>query len=164
MVSRSNTKVKVASFGLIGLVVALDQISKQWARGTLRFEPPKTYWHDIVRIQYAENVGAFLGLGNTLTESQRFWIFTFAVAVFLIFAFRTLLVGSSRSSLWSYAMALLIAGGLGNLIDRFQFHFVTDFLNLGFGSLRTGIFNIADLAIVFGAAVFVFAQDRSPIV
>ncbi len=51
-----------------------------------------------------------------------------------------------------FAASLIFSGGVSNLIDRFAHNgYVIDFLNLGVGSLRTGIFNVADIAIALGA-------------
>jgi signal peptidase II len=56
---------------------------------------------------------------------------------------------------------LLAASGIGNLIDRVQFDGrVTDFLNVGIGSLRTGIFNVADVVGLVGFAVFLLASSE----
>jgi hypothetical protein len=50
--------------------------------------------------------------------------------------------------------ALVCSGGLGNLIDRIGRHgYVTDFLNAGIGPVRTGIFNVADFALMLGISV-----------
>ena len=55
------------------------------------------------------------------------------------------------------AIAAIGAGGASNLIDRIRFDgAVTDFLNLGVGSLRTGIFNVADVILMFGLVLLVF--------
>ncbi len=60
------------------------------------------------------------------------------------------------------ALTLLAASGLGNLIDRLAYDGrVTDFLNMGFHSLRTGIFNVADLVGVIGVAILLFAGAGS---
>jgi signal peptidase II len=48
-----------------------------------------------------------------------------------------------------------VAGGASNLLDRLAFGRVIDFINVGLGSVRTGIFNVADMAIMLGAAVVV---------
>jgi signal peptidase II len=48
------------------------------------------------------------------------------------------------------AVGAIVGGGLGNLWDRIQLGVVRDFMNVGIGSLRTGIFNVADMAITFG--------------
>ena len=58
----------------------------------------------------------------------------------------------------AFAFALIAGGGLGNLYDRLtNTGRVVDFLMVGMGSLRTGIFNVADLAITFGVGLFVLA-------
>ena len=57
------------------------------------------------------------------------------------------------------ALALYIGGGLGNLIDRlFNNGVVVDFMNVGVGSLRTGIFNVADMAIMAAVAILLITQ------
>jgi signal peptidase II len=57
-------------------------------------------------------------------------------------------------------LALFIAGGASNWIDRVVRGSVVDFLNVGIGSLRTGVFNVADVAIMIGAVVFALGQFR----
>jgi signal peptidase II len=55
------------------------------------------------------------------------------------------------------ALALVAGGGISNLIDRLLYNGrVTDFLNVGIGSLRTGIFNVADMAIMAGALLLLW--------
>jgi len=54
-------------------------------------------------------------------------------------------------------LSLIVAGGLGNLMDRLLHHgAVIDFMNIDLGGLRTGVFNIADVAIVVGAGMLIF--------
>ena len=60
------------------------------------------------------------------------------------------------------AFAFICAGGLSNLIDRVAYDGrVVDFLNVGIGALRTGIFNIADMGITFGALLMLLESFRS---
>ncbi len=56
---------------------------------------------------------------------------------------------------------LFVASDLSNLIDRVAMGSVIDFINVGIGSFRTGIFNIADVAIMAGAALLLAEQYRS---
>ncbi|NOU23715.1 MAG: signal peptidase II, partial [Methyloglobulus sp.] len=53
------------------------------------------------------------------------------------------------------AYSLLLAGGAGNLIDRVMCGYVVDFMNIGVGSLRTGIFNVADIAVSVGVLILI---------
>ena len=65
----------------------------------------------------------------------------------------------SRPSL--VGLALLFAGGASNLVDRALRDSVVDFMNVGLGPLRTGVFNVADVAILAGVALVVLANHRS---
>lgn len=138
-------------------VVLFDQLSKKWAENHVRGFPSRSYLGDLFRLEYAENSGAFLSLGAALSQETRFWIFVVAVAVFLGFALFYLYRDSKLDHSTSFALAMISSGGIGNLIDRVlrENHGVVDFMNMGIGSLRTGIFNIADMAIMAG--VFILA-------
>jgi signal peptidase II len=57
-------------------------------------------------------------------------------------------------------LALVCSGGVSNLIDRLAHGTVIDFLNVGLGPVRTGIFNVADMAVLAGIAVFLVAHYR----
>jgi signal peptidase II len=60
-------------------------------------------------------------------------------------------------------LALVAGGGLGNLVDRFRLRgYVIDFMNLGLGPVRTGVFNVADVAIVAGVILLVLPGRRRP--
>ena len=61
------------------------------------------------------------------------------------------------------AWSLVLSGGIGNLLDRlFHEGRVIDFMNIGIGSLRTGIFNVADVCITIGISLLVFELLQRP--
>ncbi len=133
-----------------------DQWSKKFATEHLKQIPPTPYLGDTFRIQYAENPGAFLGAGGGLPEQQRFWLLVVMNAVVLIAIPAVLVARSDFGLRQMIAVSLLLAGGIGNLIDRvFHGGLVIDFLNMGIGPLRTGIFNVADMAIMAGFALLI---------
>ena len=68
----------------------------------------------------------------------------------------------SRGRMTSAALglALVVAGGVSNLADRVAHGAVVDFLNVGLGSLRTGIFNVADMAIMTGVGLILLWAHR----
>jgi len=121
------------------------------AKQSLQGIAPISWFHNTVRLHYVENTGAFLSLGATLSERARFWILLIlpglALGGMLIFG-----VMSSQLDLWQLCMlSCIMGGGFSNLLDRaLQNGRVADFLNIGIGSLRTGIFNIADVLIMLG--------------
>lgn len=143
--------------------IVIDQITKIWAIDALKGLGTFHYLNDFFRLQYAENPGAFLSLGSSLTPTMRFVVLTIVVAFFLVGALVYLLRTPHMNAARSYGLALLIGGGISNLIDR-AFRDggrVIDFLNLGMGELRTGIFNIADVAIMVGIALVFFAPAEN---
>lgn len=144
---------------LVG-TVGCDQVTKAVARDSLTITGPLNYLGGAVTILHAQNSGAFLSLGAGLGTEVRFWIFTVAVSLFLLMACLVLFRKKKLGNANTIGLALIVGGGFGNLIDRVAFGSVTDFLNLGIGSLRTGIFNVADMAIVAGVSILFFCSFR----
>ena len=139
--------------------IAVDQLTKALARKYLAPDGFFSFAADTLRLQYAENTGAFLGLGAALPDPWRHMIFTVSVGLFLGALLVYLLVSRTHSRFSLACLALVCGGGLSNLIDRIVYDGrVIDFLNIGIGPLRTGIFNIADMAIT-GAAVFLVLES-----
>jgi signal peptidase II len=146
---------------LLLTTVGCDQVTKVFARSVLRLRPPASYLGDLFRIQYSENVGAFLSLGANLPEHYRFWIFSVIVVAFLGVGLVYLFL-KPMPALSTVGFALILGGGVGNSIDRITLGHVTDFLNMGIGSLRTGIFNVADMAVMAGIGIMMFETFTQP--
>jgi signal peptidase II len=141
-----------ARLGLIFLIVATigcDRVTKHAAAAALAEHPARSFMMDIVRLEYAENTGGFLGLGEDWPPAVRTGVFTIANAMLLL----GVIVVARRDG-WSGPLlvgaALFVTGGASNLADRVFRGSVIDFLNVGVGPLRTGIFNAADVAIMLG--------------
>ncbi|HEY6621310.1 MAG TPA: signal peptidase II [Steroidobacteraceae bacterium] len=142
--------------------VGCDQVSKSAARSLLHSGVTESLFADSLRFQLTENPGSFLSLGASLPEQLRFALFTAAVAVILVGLLSAALFARRLSTARFVALALLAGGGISNLIDRLiNDGRVTDFLNVGIGTLRTGIFNLADMAILAGA-LFLVLGTRAP--
>jgi signal peptidase II len=143
--------------------VGCDQATKSIAQSQLSASGPLTFLNGMVRLQYVENPGAFLSLGAGLSDQAQHLIFTVAVAIVLtlvlLFALRESLKASGTVLV---ALALFLGGGIGNLIDRvINDGRVIDFMNIGIGSLRTGIFNVADMALMAGVILLAFYSYRT---
>jgi len=131
--------------------VGCDQVTKQIARQSLATSNPISLLGDSLRLQYVENRGAFLSLGANIPEHWRFGLLTLLTGCFLVALVLYLLRSKGLDRATSITLALVTGGGIGNLIDRLVHQGrVVDFLNLGVGPVRTGIFNVADIAITFG--------------
>lgn len=143
------------------VVVVLDQLTKIAAVRWLAGESPRVWLGGSFRLQYVENRGAFLSLGASLPDGVRTGIFVVAVLAILVVISVYILRGKqvARGELW--AASLFTSGGLGNLIDRVFLGYVRDFANVGIGPVRTGVFNVADMAITAGAVVLLIHLFRS---
>lgn len=145
--------LKVLLFCMCCVVfIGCDRVTKQMAKQHLMFREPKSYFHDTFRLEYAENTGAALSVGDSLPQPLSFWLLSIVPLVVLglvfVYVMRRL---NEFSYLKLFAFALIIAGGLGNIIDRIIYdRHVTDFMNMGINDLRTGIFNVADVCITAG--------------
>jgi len=143
----------------ISLCVGCDQKIKDIAKSKLVLGNSTSFFGDTFRLSLMENHGAFLGMGAGLPESTRFVVFTALISAGLLAALAWLTFSRRLSRLTIVASILVISGGMGNLIDRvFNNGGVVDFLNLGLGSIRTGIFNVADVYITAGALLIVFSS------
>jgi signal peptidase II len=150
----------VALFVILS-TVGCDRATKCLAQAHLKGAPPRSFLGDAVRLQYTENPGAFLGFGAGWSSGARLWTFTVAgTAALLLVAIHVL--RHQASGLPSLiAGSLIVAGGLGNLWDRvLGIGRVPDFLNLGLGPIRTGIFNVADLALSVGLVLLFVSASR----
>lgn len=146
---------------LILATLGLDRYTKELAVEHLRFSYPRSYLGGLLRLEYAENTGGFLSLGASLSPVAHFVIFIVTVVIFLAVVALILLRSRRLGLLEVVALSLVAAGGLGNLWDRlFHEGVVVDFLLLGWKSLQTGIFNVADVAITTGVVLLVMVNFR----
>lgn len=142
---------------IVSCCVGCDQVTKDIAKHTLQYSTTRSWAHDTIRLQYRENPGAFLSFGAHFSHTVRFWMFIVLPGIFLgsMLAFCLLSPTIRRKEL--LALCLLVGGGMGNLVDRvFQDGGVVDFLNIGLGTVRTGIFNVADVMIMFGTGMLIW--------
>jgi signal peptidase II len=144
---------RLALLALAASTVGCDRVTKHLATDWLAGSPPRSYLGDTLRLMYAENTGGFLSLGAGLPAGARTAVFTIATAVILVglvaFAIRRAASGYRLA-----ALAFFVAGGASNWLDRALRGSVVDFLNVGVGPIRTGVFNVADMAIMLGAVLF----------
>jgi signal peptidase II len=148
------TTGKALALVLLLMTVGCDRVTMHVASTMLAGKPGVSYFADTFRLEYAENPGAFMSLGSELPDWARTGLLTIASGLALVTvvvaAFKLRWVGLSR-----IGGILFIAGGASNLMDRIAHGTVIDFMNVGIGSLRTGIFNVADVALMVGVVLIV---------
>lgn len=136
--------------------ISCDQSTKSVAESLLSDAGTFSFLGDSLRLQLAHNTGAFLSFGAKLPIALRTGLFSAGVGFMLLALLAYLLFSKSLSVLELIALSFLLAGGVGNLIDRIFLGYVVDFINIGIGPLRTGIFNVADIAVSAGALMLMF--------
>jgi signal peptidase II len=140
----------LAILGTIGC----DRVTKHVATATLAGTAGDSYLADTVWVGYVENPGGFLSLGASLPPVARTIVFTVGTGVMLLLL--AVIAARHASGRWStLGLALFVAGGASNWIDRIVRGSVVDFVSIGIGPLRTGVFNMADVAIMVGALMLV---------
>jgi len=155
---RSSTKILL--FCIISIAfISCDRVTKNLAKTHLMNHPDISYLHNTIKLEYAENTGAALSLGDSLPKAASFWLLSMMpLALMIALLVYTLKNLDKLNTLKMVALALIFAGGMGNVIDRIFFdRHVTDFMNVGIAGLRTGIFNVADMAVTAGAICFLIA-------
>lgn len=157
-----NKTIRLTLLSLVTVVCAgCDQITKAIAQANLQEGALNSFLGDTVRLQLAHNYGAFLSLGASLPESWRQALWSVGVGCVLVAMLGYALFARDVDRPTLLSLSLIFSGGASNLYDRIAYGgYVIDFLNVGVGPLRTGIFNIADMAIMAGALVILLSALR----
>ena len=143
--------------GIAAAVIVLDQITKAMIISAFQLGDAHrvTAFFDIVR---AHNRGAAFSFLNDASGWQR-WFFIglgIAAAVFIVW----LLKRHGGQRLFGWALALILGGAVGNVIDRMLHGYVVDFLQVHWGGAYFPSFNVADSAITVGAALLILDELR----
>ena len=136
---------------LVIMIIALtilDQATKYIAVLMLHNTGVITHslWEGIFSFTYLENRGAIL----SILEDKRYIFITLSTVMILYFIYR-LIFKKTDSRIFRLGMALVVAGGIGNLIDRLFRGFVVDFLY--FELINFPIFNVADSCVSIGTVI-----------
>lgn len=155
-----------SKFKIVYLLISLpilfliDQLTKRWAELSLQGQQAIDFLGGHFQLTYARNTGAFLGMGGQLSRETRFVVFALIVVIGLG-GMLWYLIKKEKSLLNLIAYSFILAGGLGNLYDRIfnPNGYVTDFLFIYvYEFIRTGVFNIADVFIVFGVLLAIYKE------
>jgi signal peptidase II len=146
------------------VLIALDQWTKLVAVEHLVYSEPVTFIAGFWNWTLAHNTGAAFSVLATAGGWQHVFFIGLATIISIVLA--VWLARTPRGA-WRSALpfALVIAGALGNVVDRLRFGYVVDFIDWHVGQHHWPIFNIADSCIVVGAAILVlssFAKEKTP--
>lgn len=148
---------------IILTLIICDKITKEIAKDKLMDKDAVSLLWGTVRFDYVENTGAFLSFGDDLPAWAGVSVFIILPVAFLLFLFVYSVRKSNETGLFKMiSLALIIAGGLGNVVDRILYNMhVSDFMIFGFGWLRTGVVNLADIYVTSGVIAFLFTFRKN---
>lgn len=140
--------MKRLGYGLAGLVLLLDQLSKYWvthvldlrALGSVQILP-------VFNLTWVENTGVSTGLLRAEGDTARWLLVAATSAIALAVA---VWIARERNRWDGVALGLVLGGALGNIIDRARFGYVVDFLHAHWHEHDFYVFNVADAAISMG--------------
>ena len=159
--ARMNLRRALVFGTLLSLTVGCDRATKAAATTLLEPSAVVSLAAGVVRLELAHNPGAFMSLGADLPASVRIPLLLVLMPLAVLAASALALRSASSRPLSLLAGALLAGGGLSNWLDRLVHDgIVIDFVSIGFGPLRTGIFNVADVAVVVGLLIVLAAHLR----
>ena len=132
-------------------VFVFDQLSKLWVLNTIKPISTISVIPGLLSFTYVENTGAAFGI----FEGQK-WLLIFIVFAVLAAALWALYTNKVSGKLERLCVSFIIAGGLGNVVDRIRYGFVVDFLDIN-ELFSYPMFNVADCFVVVGAILLVIA-------
>jgi signal peptidase II len=147
---------------LAAIIIVLDAITKRLVTQRLDLHDSIPLIPDFFQLVHVRNSGAAFGIGaNTHSALVPFLLNGGAIAVFCIvvaYAFRA----AVSDRLLQVGLHLILGGAIGNLLDRFRFGYVVDFLDFFVGKYHWPAFNVADSAICIGIALLFLDMKRRP--
>ncbi len=136
---------------LVLLNISCDQISKNVVRRAIEPYQRIEIFKDNFVLTKVENRGAAYSLGSDLGPALKIILLQILPILVLLILLRQILIKTNYSRETIIGFAFIIGGGIGNLFDRIVYGSVTDFLILDLGIIKTEIFNMADVSIMFGS-------------
>lgn len=141
---------------LAGAIVLADCASKRVAENALTPGQPREVLGDVLRFTLGYNTGIAFGIPFGVGARPLLILFTIVAAAGIIWIYRTT---DGRQKVQITALALILGGAIGNLLDRFQSSAgVVDFIDVGLGDVRFWTFNIADSGITVGAILLILSS------
>jgi signal peptidase II len=145
-------------FALAAFLLVLDQLSKWWSSTTFPLNGEGRYAFLGFHFTYVQNTGAAFGIfqDGTLPLGILSALVATAILAYLIMR------GKPTPVLQRYALASILAGAVGNMIDRFRLGYVVDFIHFSVPGFSFPVFNIADSCVVMGAILLILSSLFTP--
>lgn len=141
---RKNMTAAIVYMAIFFIGLIADQLTKYWV--SLQIKPHNTVplVENVLHFTYSENTGAAFSIFRGM---QSFLVILTSIGMALIFVYMVRIKGDGKALL-QFSLALILAGGVGNLIDRLRLGYVIDFIDVRL--INFAIFNVADILISIG--------------
>ena len=142
------------TIGIAAVIAFLDQLTKKIVMDSLPLWRSKPVIEGFFNLVHVQNRGAAFGFLNRSDIEWQFWLFagfTLVAVGLVLFMVKSL---KPVTLLALSAFGAILGGAVGNFIDRVRFRHVVDFLDFYLGEMHWPAFNVADIAICYGVAVF----------
>lgn len=143
--------IQIVSLFVIAALTAADQLIKYFVVSDLKPVGEKTVIPGVLRFAYVENDGAMMGLFGGKAQVMM-WLTVVIIAVILVL----LMLKKVKFGFNYCCLVAIVAGGIGNLIDRFRLGFVIDYIDVLF--VKFYVFNFADCLVTVGAFLMIGYQ------
>ena len=146
---------RFAAWIALALAIVLADQAAKWA--IVEWVPVfgKVPINAFMNLTHQHNVGAAFSFLADAAGLQRWFFIVLATGVSSVLAVWIWRIRNEGPALLAAALALVLGGALGNVIDRIRLGYVTDFIQVWFGSWAFPSFNVADAAITVGAALLI---------
>ena len=138
---------------ILSSTIGCDQISKNIVRQRIDYGEQIGLIGNYLTLTKIENTGAFLSLGDSLSQPIKVLLLTLLPIVVLGLVLIYLMTTNNLSNSTILGICFIAGGGIGNIYDRIIYGSVTDFLHIDFVVFQTGIFNMADISIMTGCFI-----------
>ena len=146
---------------IISIVLTIDYLSKK----SIEALDQTIILNSFITLYKVNNPGIAFSIFDTL-DTRGLFILNLIIMSILIIVMRELYLNVKKSLLYTIGLSMIFAGGLGNLIDRFDNYSVTDFISIHIGNIYfPAIFNLADFSISFGALLIIihFIKEKNEV-
>lgn len=143
--------MKLKEIGLIVVLIALDLVTKFWVGQSIPYGEVINLIPGFLYLTNIHNTGA----AWSMLEGNQFFLSIVAIAVAVVVVYLLVKKISKQETAERMALALILVGTLGNVIDRLSLGYVRDFVGVYLGSYAFPIFNVADSCLVIGVGLYI---------
>lgn len=141
-------------------IILNDQFSKGYIQSNFDLGDRVSLWGDFLHFTYVRNYGMAFGIWASLHETLKLFVFQLVPCLACLWLVRLMWKERNNSLMDGISYTLILAGAIGNLMDRFTLGHVVDFIDIQYMGMHFPTFNVADLSITIGLITFIISYFR----